>query len=38
VTDAVREAGIAPATMIGMHMSPTPWNRVGEAIAKADAP
>ena len=38
VTDAVREAGIAPATMIGMHMSSTPWNRVGEAIAKADAP
>ena len=37
VTDAVRDAGIQPTTMIGMHMSPTPWSRVAEAIAKADA-
>ena len=36
VSDEVRDSGIAPATMIGMHMSPTPWSRVGEAIREAD--
>lgn len=37
VTDAVHDAGIVPKTMIGMHMGPTPWSMVAEAIANADA-
>jgi hypothetical protein len=37
VTDAVRDARIAPQTMIGEHMSPTSWSVVGDTLQRADA-
>lgn len=33
VTDQVKDAQIDPLTMIGMHMSPTPWIEVAKALA-----
>ena len=35
VTYAVHDAGLAVDSMIGMHMSPTPWSRVADALRAA---
>ncbi len=32
ITYAVRDAGITPDKVIGMHMSPTPWSKVGDQL------